>query len=51
MTCKDCEFFISNLVLEKLNKEFGDEIYPLDEEWKNCIQGSDCYLNCKRRKL
>jgi hypothetical protein len=41
--------FINNVELRQLNRKFGDEIYPLDVEWKNCLQGPDAYLNCRKR--
>ena len=48
--CYDCEFFVTNVELRILNRKFGSEIYPLDVEWKNCLQGPDAYLNCRKRR-
>jgi hypothetical protein len=42
--------FINNIELRQLNRRFGDEVYPLDVEWKNCLQGPDAYLNCPKRR-
>jgi hypothetical protein len=47
--CYDCFMFITNVELRQLNRKFGDEVYPLDVEWKNCLQGPDAYLNCRKR--
>jgi hypothetical protein len=47
--CYDCCMFITNVELRELNREFGDETFPLDVEWKNCLQGPDAYLNCRKR--
>jgi hypothetical protein len=41
--------FINNVELRQLNRRFGDEVFPLDVEWKNCLQGPDAYLNCPKR--
>lgn len=55
--CYDCEYFLTNVKIISLNKAenerkagSGDEVWPLDVEWKNCIMGSDVWLNCHKRK-
>jgi len=47
--CYDCCMFMNNVELRQLNRDFGDEIFPFDVEWKNCLQGPDVYLNCRKR--
>lgn len=50
MTCFGCMMYIEQDRLESLNKEYGDELYPLDVEWAQCVSGSDYWLNCRIRK-
>jgi len=48
--CYGCPEFLTNVELLRLNKESGDEVFPLDVEWKNCISGLDVWLNCQKRR-
>ncbi|MEM2498223.1 MAG: hypothetical protein QXR81_07610 [Candidatus Nezhaarchaeales archaeon] len=50
MGCEGCTFYVTDKVLKALNELYGEELYPLNVEWKNCLQGEDYWLNCKRRK-
>jgi len=52
MTCEGCVMYVTRDQLIALNKSYdcGDEIYPLNEEWSQCLDGPDKWLNCRRRK-
>jgi len=45
-----CDGYITDQELESLNKSQGDQIWPLNVEWKNCVFALDYWLNCNIRK-
>ena len=48
--CEGCSMYTTQELLETLNQEHGDCMYPLDVEWAHCIEGPAKWLNCRRRK-
>jgi hypothetical protein len=50
LRCDGCEDYILYEKLVELNKAQGDEIWPLDVEWRSCLNGPDYWLNCRRRR-
>lgn len=55
--CFNCQQFRTNIEIRALHKSLedfsvgsGDKTYPLDVEWKNCLDGPDVWLNCRKRK-
>jgi len=48
--CEGCVYYVPDKVLKRLNELYGDEAFPLNAEWKNCLAGEDHWLNCERRK-
>jgi len=49
MTCDGCGMHLTKAQLLELN-EYNTELYPLDVEWGRCLEGSEAWLNCRRRK-
>lgn len=48
--CVGCEGYITDERLRELNLRCGSELFPLDMEWKNCVEGLEAWLNCRKRK-
>lgn len=48
----NCKWFRTNAEIRRLNRERsnGNEVFPLDVEWKNCLLGPDYWLNCRKRR-
>jgi len=41
--------YLAKVQLLELNETYGDLLFPLGAEWSCCLQGSEGWLNCRRR--